>query len=125
MQSTPPHGLTQRPEYKVDQFDRYLAVTDVYSGAEVFRVVVLADEIVSLQGAVGTSIPTARLEGALDHVAHFNCSAAVGTLTVNAEGVVTMQHYVNPQIVSPTSIANLAQRFGDSIQMGSHSLATQ
>lgn len=117
--------FSHRSEYRVRQDRERVVISDAVSGEELFSVVSISSNTISIQGNVVRGMASTRIVKAGDHIAHFNCSAPVGTLIVDNRGDITMQHYVNPELVPTAAIINLAQRFGDAVRTESRSLATQ
>lgn len=117
--------FSHRSEYRVRQDLGRVVISDAMSGKELFTVSSLSRNAISIEGSVARGMTPTFMRTAGDHIAHFNCSAPVGTLIVATSGDILLQHYVNPELVPAAAIVNLAQRFGDAVRTESLNLATQ
>jgi len=117
--------LSHNTAYRVEHEPARVRVCDAASGRELFCVVAISADALSMQGDVARHVSNADLGGAREHIDHFNCSAPVGTLVVDKKGGVMLQHYVNPSLVPALTISKLAQRFGDAIRVESRTLSSQ
>lgn len=109
-------AFSGRSEYRVDERPHQLVFSDAASGAELFRLSETTTGTLTLSGSVPNVNGTAAV--ALDEkISWFNCSSAVGTMWMDQKtGQVTMLHHLNPQLVSRSGLANVADRFGEAVR---------
>ncbi|MBS1912992.1 MAG: hypothetical protein JST22_13480 [Bacteroidetes bacterium] len=112
-------NMTSHPEYTAVVGTNTVLIKDVTTGATLFVVKETNAQTITLSSVVATvhSLTPDSRARLLRRISQFNFSSPVGTLWYdNASGNVTMEHHLNPRMVSQSGIMNVAVRFGDAVR---------
>jgi hypothetical protein len=112
--------------YRVEVSNDGIRLTDPATGREVLSMRQVNSQQLSISGTIGqlAELSSDVRTKLLERIALFNFSSAVGTIVLDEEsGEIRMHHNVNPRLVTPSSIAHVASRFGDSVVEQSRVLA--
>lgn len=102
--------IKAQPTFEVATSGDQIVVSDRTTGDEVFSLREINSQTVTLSGRVGR---LGEREDLRQHIAMFNFSSSVGTLNVNERtGEVTIEHHLNPRLVSLPAMAQAASLFG-------------
>jgi hypothetical protein len=95
--------------------DDQMSLVDATSGDEVFQVQQVSSQQLTITGMVARmqNISPEKARQIRSRIALFNFSSPVGTLTLDeGTGVVTMEHHMNPRVVTMPAMASTARLFG-------------
>lgn len=112
-------SMTTHPEYSAVMGTNTVLIKDVVTGNTLFVVKEMNAQTITLSSVVATlhSMTPDRKAQLMRRISQFNFSSAVGTLWYdNASGTVTMEHNLNPKMVSQNGMSNVAVRFGDAVR---------
>ncbi len=105
--------------YSVVTGTNTVLVRDAESGRTLFVMKEVNQQTITLSSVVASlrTLTPEQKDRLLRHIAMFNISSAVGTLWLDqSTGQVTMQHHLNPRLVSQAGLVNTAVRFGDAVR---------
>jgi hypothetical protein len=109
--------IKAQPTFEVSTAGDQIVVSDRKTGDNVFSLREINSQTVTMTGSVGR---LGERDDLRQHIAMFNFSSSVGTLYVDEKtGEVTIQHHLNPRLVSVTAMADAANRFGQVARMQS------
>ncbi len=112
-------SFARQSGYSIVSGTNTVLVKDVESGRTLFVVKDVNQQTITLSSVVASlrQLSPESRDRMLKQISQYNFSSAVGTLWYdNATGEVTMEHHLNPRLVSSANIVSVANRFGDAVR---------
>lgn len=115
--------LKKQTTYRVETREGKLYLVDG-AGTPVVAMEENSRQTVIISGTVAdlSHLSAESKNRAMAHIALFNFSSPVGTLSVDEAGRVTMMHRLNSKVVSTGAIAQVAELCGDVVRQESQTL---
>ena len=108
-------AVSNNSGWQAEMRNNNIALVDSKSGKEFATLTKVSDNQISITSVVASlgALPAEQKENIKRQISEFNDHSGVGTMMLQANGDVTMEHKVNPMQSTPDQIAKVAVTFGE------------